>query len=525
MKKLLVVFLVFSLVLSGCSNGILKDKNDTAESTDVTSENDVILVNDYADKVEELALNIQSYQNSKVGFRIAGTEEDIIVGNIIYDKMKEIGLSNVTKDDITLDSWDFGGISLTFPCTCNDTGILKFDLIGSYPSNISYTEKEIDIVNVSEISSIDSKMSGKAIYYKMTEEDKLTDLYLKAKENGVDFIVISYYSEDGVTLKTKLEDNLVLDIGLAILNEYNGKVLSDAIKDGNGSIPLSISINSKIIKDVNTFNVYGEIPGVDTNNIIYVTANRDAFYNGYFGNAIGVAEVLTLAEKMIAEGIRPEKTIRFLITTGKEFGKEGKLGNQGLIAQLEKRPEWIDSAFLVLNFDGSKPYLNNLEYTNLAVPALLDYLDTINESISIKDSVYSIKSKEITKERLREDREWLGAGVPVISLGESDGLASEYLKLYNTSNDTVLNGIDKSQIEFILNYYTDFILKFSVIPYIPMDFKKMLTEEDAAYYKVVNLEEKELNVYNAGNSEIYKAFQRMQKEVMVDAIIKCRSKK
>ena len=45
--------------------------------------------------------------NPVLGYRTAGSKAEIATGNMLYEEMKRIGLSDVTKDEFRLDSWEF----------------------------------------------------------------------------------------------------------------------------------------------------------------------------------------------------------------------------------------------------------------------------------------------------------------------------------------------------------------------------------------------------------------------------------
>ena len=56
----------------------------------------------------ELAKRMEMYRcNPVLGYRSAGSKAEFLTGEMLKKEMEEIGLSEVTKDEITVDGWEF----------------------------------------------------------------------------------------------------------------------------------------------------------------------------------------------------------------------------------------------------------------------------------------------------------------------------------------------------------------------------------------------------------------------------------
>ena len=56
----------------------------------------------------ELAKRMEAYRcNPELGYRSAGSKAEFLTGEMLKKEMEEIGLSGVTKDEITVDGWEF----------------------------------------------------------------------------------------------------------------------------------------------------------------------------------------------------------------------------------------------------------------------------------------------------------------------------------------------------------------------------------------------------------------------------------
>jgi len=107
---------------------------------------------------------------------------------------------------------------------------------------------------------------------------------------------------------------------------------------GQGALSAS---TDTAVQPVPSGNVVALLPGTDpvlSNEIVVVSAHLDhlgvspgeagdragdRIYNGALDNAIGVAETIGVARRLVASHARPRRTILFLITTGEEAGLIG----------------------------------------------------------------------------------------------------------------------------------------------------------------------------------------------------------
>ena len=82
--------------------------------------------------------------NEKLGYRTAGSEAEIKTGNKIYEEMKNIGLTEVTRDEFTVDTWEFEKADLTF----TDVNGKEYEaVLGGYQVNFDTKGvKEFEVV-------------------------------------------------------------------------------------------------------------------------------------------------------------------------------------------------------------------------------------------------------------------------------------------------------------------------------------------------------------------------------------------
>lgn len=122
-------------------------------------------------------------------------------------------------------------------------------------------------------------------------------------------------------------------------------------------LPAQLEIEFKSLRTTGTSpNVIGVLRGSDptaASEAVVFTAHYDAFgilrgrtYNGAADNAIGVAEMLAVAEAFRRSGVRPRRSLVFIAFTAEEYGL---LGSAHFVAN----PTWdLTRVAAVLNLDG-----------------------------------------------------------------------------------------------------------------------------------------------------------------------------
>ncbi|MCZ2259876.1 hypothetical protein [Sporosarcina sp. G11-34] len=118
MKKLmscLILSMVIGMSLAGC---IPKEEQKTVENVKTVpliDEKDNYLSVVDVEYAFEFAKSLEQFKtNEKLGFRTAGSVEEIEIGEQIGEEMKRIGLVEVTKDEFKVDMWEFEKADLTF---------------------------------------------------------------------------------------------------------------------------------------------------------------------------------------------------------------------------------------------------------------------------------------------------------------------------------------------------------------------------------------------------------------------------
>ena len=92
-----------------------------------------------------LAKEMESYRsNPKLGYRPAGSRAEFETGERLKKEMEAMGLSNVRKDEILVDGWEFEKAELTYKDRAGNTCRA---VLGAYQTDfVTEGEESFDLV-------------------------------------------------------------------------------------------------------------------------------------------------------------------------------------------------------------------------------------------------------------------------------------------------------------------------------------------------------------------------------------------
>lgn len=448
MKRVLSIICLFCLFVSlvGCqsndSSSILSNSN--VKSGDI----------DYSDEFRNVALELMRNKETNSGFNIVGTVSDQNKADYIETLFTELNLSNVRQEPILLDGWSLTDVSMSFACDCDDSGILTLHRIGVYPSNFSYNATDFDVVYIEngvekDYSNIDIKNKG-VLLGKSVDIKQSVDL---AIEKGAAFVIYPYISDySPVGYKVDVSLDLPTTIPIFVLSKGNFNTVYKYL-DENKMIRISLTGTSVLSSNVESSFVIGEIEGKKKDKYVYVTANRDSIDSGFMSSNLNVAELYLLAKELKESNFKPYYTIRFMVTTGQEWGSISKNEyNIGISKYLETF-ENLEDIQSVLVIDGSKP-LEGKVVTETQIgnsEEIRGKLETYNTEFKEKEYRFINVINEVSDMFITEGLVWYEKNVPVVI--QAEPMSSEYKEIEDTSLDNPELGIDKVQSQFLIEYY------------------------------------------------------------------------
>lgn len=456
LKKVLslLLSLVFIFSLSACSDSN-KDSNILSNP---------VISTDYSTNVKLYADNLYKTAESLTGFSIVGSESDKARADYIYDLFTEIGLSNVEKVPVMLNTWEYSAFSISANCNCADESLLKMRLVGAYPSNFDFNNTTLIMHYVGDKNQItEDFINGYAIM--LPKYNNLEDL-----ESAVQIVseynpalIITCSTLTNTTNLYNINTNYMQNINVPIINiPVNSYSLlkSSYDKSVKNATKMELYLDgfSKISEElVESYFIQGEIKG-KSDKIVYVTSHFDSIHNNYMSSCVSTGELIAMAEKLIKEGYKPDYTIRFLATTGQEWGLVGEGQNVGIETYLsnllDKEKEDIQIVFVL---DGSYPIVDGI-YTQTCVSSdLIDTVTEYNDNFFKENSIKFINEVSeinIDLNYTTEAEVWSGAGFSTILTSEMKN--SRFI--YNdTSADTNSLIINEDFLSYYMNYYIELV--------------------------------------------------------------------
>ncbi|MGL6106732.1 hypothetical protein [Romboutsia sp.] len=231
---------------------------------------------------------MEKYKTNKdLGYRTAGSDAEIKTGQMLYDEMKKIGLSDVSKDEITLYIWNFEKAKMSYT---DDSGKEhKFNL-GGYQTNFDTNgEKEFQVIyggrgTANDLENLDIK--DKLVLKDINQRDEwwinypTYQAHLKGAA-GVIAVQARGYSEVDETALNAQDICGPANAPAFSMSKTDAKILKTVFEKNNNKA-ITVKFNAKSVVGFNgkTNNIVGVIPGKDKDSMILVSAHMDSYFAG-----------------------------------------------------------------------------------------------------------------------------------------------------------------------------------------------------------------------------------------------------
>lgn len=524
-KKTLIILLALIMVLSFSA---CKD-DDVAGSDAFNNFNEAIDL-DFAKSVIE---TISSFGDDPVmGMRSAGSPAETETAHYVKGVMEEIGLENVTMDEITLDGWTFKGANITF--TNADGQEQRVDL-GGYQTTIVADNEELDLVFVNEGTEADYQgldVKGKLVMIDIDQNENwwISQPAYQAKVMGAKAVIaMSIYPEDGLDRVGVQDICGPADAPALAISEQDRDAVLEAIEaSGGNSIKVVLNADSRVTNNATSHNVWGEIPG-KTPETIFVFAHMDGYFHSSYDDAQGVGTSLAIAKALIDSGFEPERTIRFCMHGAEEWGISGTEYDWSIGAFLELaevHPEWVEGAFVIVNNDGGY-CVEGEEY--FGVRTAVELMDFVEESAGPlwDDSDYEWSIDKTST--YTEDFYWAIKGIPAIVAGEGEGGNYDDTGYHSNYDSWDAQPLDESALRETIALYGKFVLDLDDRLVMPMnftarleDFEDSLADDsmfadllESAYEAATAIEEKMATIEDSGDRDAAIEFNKQLQEIYI----------
>lgn len=313
-----------------------------------------------------LAKQMEAYRTNPVlGYRPAGSKAEFETGEMLKSYMEDLGLSNVRKDEIKVDGWEFEKAVLAYADAAGERQEVQ---LGAYQTDfVTKGAETFQVVYVGkggEKDYADKDVTGKIVLAEINQRDEwwINIPVYQAHEKGAKALIAVQIGGYGQVDEKALnaQDIAGPPEAAAFSMSFEDSEKLKACLDEKGEITVTLDASSRVMRDVSTYNVLGEIPGRRSDRMILLSAHYDSYFSGFQDDNTAVAMMLGIARAFIKMGYQPENTWVFCAMAAEEWGiADSKYDwSTGAYAEVfNVHPEWAGKVIGDFNFE--LPALSN----------------------------------------------------------------------------------------------------------------------------------------------------------------------
>lgn len=297
--------------------------------------------------------------NPVLGYRTAGSLAELETGDMLMREMEEIGLQNVRKDEIKVDSWEFQKAQLEFQ---DDDGVVHTFELGAYQTQFETDGKEeFSLVYVGKGTQRDYDgldVEGKLVLADINQREEwwinfpVYQAHLKGAKALIAVQAGGYGEIDEEALNAQ-DIAGPKDAPAFSISWKDAQILKAELKEKK-ELKVKLDAVSRVRKDQKTYNILGEIPGKNKERMILLSAHYDSYFDGFQDDNTAVSMILGIAKGFIQSGYQPQNTIVFCAMAAEEWGVVDSKYDWSIGAYEEMftvHPEWRGKVIADLNFE------------------------------------------------------------------------------------------------------------------------------------------------------------------------------
>lgn len=307
-----------------------------------------------------LAKRMEQFKtNPDLGYRTAGSKAEYNTGNLLAGEMRAIGLSDVTKDAITLDSWEFQKAVLRFRAL---DGSLMECRLGAYQTNFDthgfrpFQAVYLGRGTAADYESVDVR--GKLVLVDINQRDEWWinfPVYQAYKRGAAALIAVQeggYGQIHDAALNAQDIAGPAEAAAFSMSRADAGRLKQVLFKYGETAVELDA--RTVVKRDQTSYNIVGKIPGRDPDRMILLSAHYDSYFSGFQDDNAAVAMMMGIGRALLLSGYRPQNTLVFCAVAAEEWGITNSKydWSTGAYEQVfTAHPEWQGRVIADLNFE------------------------------------------------------------------------------------------------------------------------------------------------------------------------------
>ncbi|MDQ3908076.1 MAG: M20/M25/M40 family metallo-hydrolase [Acidobacteriota bacterium] len=372
----------------------------------------------------------------EIGSRLTGTANARRAEEATEAEMRRIGLSNVRREPYTMRaSWERGTASASLVSPNGERRLT----VASYtwtPGTNGAVEGDVVVVGEGRTADIDqarARLKGAValVTFEGATLDALIDSFYRTpqivrdlKAAGAVAALITADKQNTLLYTAPIEFNgNVAALASVSVAREDSLLLRRLVAEGRRA-RVRLDVRNKLGPAFEATNVVGEIAGRDlASEIVVVGAHLDSndLGPGALDNGAGSAAVLETARALKSLGLRPRRTIRFVLFTGEE---EGMLGST---AYVKRHRDEMDRtvAALVMDIGAGRP----LGWFSMGRPDLDAQINALMQPLA----QFGASAIDHSAFAATDNAAFMAEGVPNLVMIQDD---APYLPVHHTAADT-----------------------------------------------------------------------------------------
>ena len=308
----------------------------------------------------ELAKRMEQFRSHPtLGYRPAGSRAEFATGEMLKAEMEHLGLSDVTKDAVTVDGWEFHKATLGWKD--RDGRDVRAEL-GAYQTTfVTDGPKKFSMMYLGKGTEKDYQgkdVRGKLVLVEINQRDEWWINYpvYQAHLKGAAALIAVQSGGYG-----EIDDEALNAQDIA--GPEDAPAFSISRKDAAGlmevlrekeEITVTFDADSRVKRDCTTYNIVGRIPGKHPDRMVLLSAHYDSYFDGFQDDNTAIALLFGIAKTLLDSGFRPNNTIVICAMASEEWGVVDSNfdWSTGAYEQIfTAHPEWVGKVIADLNFE------------------------------------------------------------------------------------------------------------------------------------------------------------------------------
>ena len=460
---------------------------------------EAVIKNIDTDYSYQLAKRMEQFRsNEKLGYRPAGSRAEFLTGEMLKEEMQKLGLSEVCKNAVTVDGWEFKHAELTFE---TKDGKKHTALLGAYQTNfVTDGEQEFSLMYLGKGTEADyegTDVTGKLVLVDINQRDEWWinyPVYQAHLKGAAAVIAVQCGGYGEVDAKALNAQDIAgpEDAPAFSISREDAKLLRKLL-DGEKELTVRLDADSRVKRDCTTYNISGCIPGKHPERMVLLSAHYDSYFSGFQDDNTAIAMMFGIAKTLIESGFKPNNTIVFCEMAAEEWGVVDSNfdWSTGAYEQIfTAHPEWVGKVIADLNFElpalahGTRARIRCCyEYVHY----IKEYLDGLPELTKAYPEVTSVTAPI---ETWSDDFSMAIAGIPSMV---NDFTGGSFMETHYHSQFDNDDFYDEAVYRLHHELFALLILALDETAVVPLDFSPVLERVIAGGSRIVTATEEILS--------------------------------